>query len=120
MTRMSRNQSEQHDAKTGRFLPGNNGRPKGSRNKLATEFLDDFYAKWQKDGRTILDEVAKTKPHEILRVAAMLLPKELNAEIDVNISLLHEVRGFVEAYRYALTAIGSDRAKLIESGNGSE
>ena len=71
--------SSQTDAKTGRFLPGNNGfggRPKGSRNKLTTAFFDDFYAAWQEHGAEALKTVAKNNPKDFVRAAAMLMPKE--------------------------------------------
>src|SRR5215469_6974149 len=70
------------DAKTGRFLTGNNGggRKVGSRNKLTTEFLDDLYAKWQQHGPDVLERVIRDDPAAFLRTVAQLLPKE----IDVN------------------------------------
>jgi len=70
------------DAKTGRFVTGNNGggRRPGSRNKLTTEFLDDLYAKWQKHGADVLERVIRDDPAAFLRTVAQLMPKE----IDVN------------------------------------
>jgi hypothetical protein len=70
------------DAKTGRFITGNNGggRKLGSRNKLTTEFLDDLYAKWQKHGPDVLERVIRDDPAAFLRTVAQILPKE----IDVN------------------------------------
>ena len=70
------------DAKTGRFVRGNNGggRKPGSRNKLTTEFLDDLYAKWQKHGADVLERVIRDDPAAFLRTVAQLMPKE----IDVN------------------------------------
>jgi len=70
------------DAKTGRFVTGNNGggRKPGSRNKLTTEFLDDLYAKWQKHGADVLERVIRDDPAAFLRTVAQLMPKE----IDVN------------------------------------
>jgi hypothetical protein len=71
--------SSQKDAKTGRFLPGNSGfggRPKGARNKLTTEFFDDFCSAWQKHGAKALEQVAESSPRDFVRVAAMLMPKE--------------------------------------------
>jgi hypothetical protein len=73
---------EGRDAKSGRFVSGNNGggRPKGSRNKLTTEFLDDLYAKWQQHGPDVLERVIRDDPAAFLRTVAQILPKE----IDVN------------------------------------
>jgi hypothetical protein len=70
------------DAKTGRFITGNNGggRKLGSRNKLTAEFLDDLYAKWQQHGADVLERVIRDDPAAFLRTVAQILPKE----IDVN------------------------------------
>lgn len=76
------NALEGRDAKTGRFVTGNNGggRKLGSRNKLTTEFLDDLYAKWQLHGADVLERVIRDDPAAFLRTVAQILPKE----IDVN------------------------------------
>lgn len=52
------------------------GRPKGARNKLTTEFFEDFYAAWQAHGAKALENMAATSPRDFVRVAAMLMPKE--------------------------------------------
>jgi Family of unknown function (DUF5681) len=52
------------------------GRPKGARNKLTTEFFEDFYSAWQKHGAKALEQVAESSPRDFVRVAAMLMPKE--------------------------------------------
>jgi hypothetical protein len=79
---MSRNNGfDQHDIKTGGFLAGNSGnggRPKGSRNKLTPEFLDDVYAKWQTHGREVLDRVIRDRPDQFLKIVASLMPKEID------------------------------------------
>jgi hypothetical protein len=78
---MSQNKAlDGRDAKTGRFVSGNNGggRPKGSRNKLTTEFLDDLYAKWQEHGAEVLERVIRDDPAAFLRTVAQILPKEID------------------------------------------
>ena len=74
------------DAKTGRFITGNNGggRKLGSRNKLTTEFLDDLYAKWQQHGPDVLERVIRDDPAAFLRTVAQTLPKEIDAALNVN------------------------------------
>jgi hypothetical protein len=77
---------ECRDAKTGRFVTGNNGggRQLGSRNKLTTEFLDDLYAKWQKHGPDVLERVIRDDPAVFLRTVAQILPTEIDAALNVN------------------------------------
>jgi hypothetical protein len=62
------------------FKPGQSGnpagRPKGSRNKLTSEFFDDFFAAWQTYGAKALKDVAENNPRDFVRAAAMLMPKE--------------------------------------------
>jgi hypothetical protein len=79
--------ASQKDAKTGWFLPGNSGfggRPKGARNKLTTEFFDDFYSAWQEHGAKAIKQVAETYPRDFVRVAAMLMPKEFEIKTPVD------------------------------------
>ncbi len=76
---------EGQDPKTGRFLPGNSGfggRPKGSRNKLGEQFLEDLLEAWRKDGPEVIDRVFRTKPEVALKVIASILPKEVNLKVD--------------------------------------
>jgi hypothetical protein len=51
------------DRTTGRFLPGNVGnplgRPRGSRNALAAEFIFDLQQEWMKSGKQALERVAQ-------------------------------------------------------------
>ena len=58
-----------------------NGRPKGSRNKLAEQFLADFYTLWLDEGKGALDRMVKERPHEFVKVAASLIPSEANLKI---------------------------------------
>jgi hypothetical protein len=118
---MSRNNGlDQRDTKTGRFLPGNAGRKRGSRNLLSERFLLDLRNEWEASGVDCLRRVAKDQPHIFVKVVAGLLPQQVDETLNLNVSVLAEIKDFVEAYRYALHTIGSDRAKLIESGNGSD
>jgi hypothetical protein len=67
------------------FKPGQSGnpkgRPKGSRNKINEAFLRDFYEAWEAMGRPALVAAAWTDPVAFVRVAAGLLPKELEATV---------------------------------------
>lgn len=63
-----------------RFKPGNTlgGRTKGSRNKFAEQFFTDFHADWKLHGVQVLQDCRKEDPATYLRVAAAIIPKELN------------------------------------------
>ena len=62
MTENNRNTMNDRDQMAA-FLAGNNGggRKKGSRNKLAEQFIDP-HDEWQKNGRNALKRVAEDEP----------------------------------------------------------
>jgi hypothetical protein len=64
------------------FKPGNRGRPKGSRNKLGEAFIEDLHAAWEKHGMAAIEATIKNQLAQFLRVIAMLMPKELNLNIN--------------------------------------
>lgn len=112
------------DPQSGRFLSGNSGggRKLGSRNKLTTEFLDDLCRKWYKHGSEVLDRVIRDDPAAFLRTVAQILPKELDATLNVNAGLFDRARDFNEAYDLALRYIGAERDEppLIEANDAAE
>lgn len=67
------------------------GRPTGSRNRLAENFLVDLLSVYDKHGKAAIECVALNQPAEFLRIIAKLLPRKAEIEIsaahEINISL---------------------------------
>jgi hypothetical protein len=69
-----------------RWKPGQSGnpsgRPIGARSKFSEAKVADFAADWDKHGAGVLERVRMTDPATYLRVAAVLVPKELNVAVE--------------------------------------
>jgi hypothetical protein len=71
--------SERDD--NGRFLPGHEGipgagRPKGSKQSLADQFIYDLAELWEREGKNILAQMAAEKPCELVRAVTRVLPRD--------------------------------------------
>src|SRR5215831_10654108 len=56
--------------------PKSGGRTRGARNKLSVAFLEAFAADFGQHGAEVIKIVRLEKPHEYLKTAAYLMPKE--------------------------------------------
>lgn len=67
----------------GRFVTGNigGGRPKGARNKLGEEFLQDMLADWKENGAAAITAARLENPLGYVKVTASILPRELNLRV---------------------------------------
>lgn len=104
------------------FKPGNPGRPKGSRNKLGEAFLEDMLADWEANGPATIREVRETKPDQYLKVVAMILPKDLNINVNntdhlTDDQLIERIRSLDAAIRPFLALEAESR---VDGGNGPE
>jgi hypothetical protein len=98
------------------YRPGQSGnpagRPKGARNKLGEQFINDLYADWQKHGVDTLARVRDEKPDQYLKVVASILPKDLNVNINsmddlTDDQLIQRIRSLDSAIRPFLDAQGA-------------
>lgn len=90
------------DSETGQFIQGVSGnpvgRPRGSRAKLGEAFLFDLRGEWQRSGISALERVAKDDPTAFVKVVANVLPREVDATLNVDFSA---AASFIEAFRLA-------------------
>ena len=64
------------------------GRPKGSRHKLAESFINDVQEDWKVNGKEALAKVRADDPATYLRVVASILPKEIEVEVGQGLAAL--------------------------------
>jgi hypothetical protein len=93
------------------------GRPKGSRNKLAGEFIDALASDFADNGAAAIAKVRQDKPDVYIRVVAAILPKEL--DIALNVSAFaddyQDAREFARAYKLARSMIGATEPPMDNS-----
>lgn len=59
-----------------------NGRPKGSRNKLAESFVGDLLADWEANGADAIKDMREKSPTDYCKVVAAVIPKEVNHTVE--------------------------------------
>jgi Family of unknown function (DUF5681) len=93
------------------------GRPVGSRNRFTEKFWNDFHCAWQNHGKKALEDCARDNPKDFVKVAAMLVPKDAENKLEVQIGINTDLKAFLNDYRLvreAMQRIGADPI-LLES-----
>ena len=78
----------------GRFIAGNNlgqGRPRGSRNILSEDFIEDFRTVWAESGIGAIRTMAADDPVAFVKTAASLLPKDFALSLDDDLPMINKV-----------------------------
>ena len=120
---MADDKRAEQDPKTGRFLPGNTGfggRPKGSRNKLGEEFLEDLHAEWTEHGKSTLKLAREDKPMDFVRMVAGILPRDLLIRTAPEDAMTDdELADTIQALADALADIRADREGISPTHSGT-
>ena len=95
------------------FQPGNPGRPKGSRNKLAEAFTQALHDDFMEHGEVVIATVRAEKPDQYLKVIASLVPKDVN----LNVNNMDEMTDAELAER--IQSLATTLAPFIAGGTGN-
>jgi len=85
----------------GRFLTGNNGggRPVGSRNRLAVEFVDGLASEFAARGQQAIKQVCKNDPVAFLKIVSSVLPREVLLKATLNVTATDEYEDLCAVHR---------------------
>jgi hypothetical protein len=64
-----------------KFQPGQGGRPRGARNRLARKFLDDLLEDWEEHGAGAIKIMRIEDPAKYVTIVAQVLPREFELNI---------------------------------------
>src|SRR5215831_4755894 len=124
MAKKSIEDTEQRRDQGGRFLMGHNGgpgRPKGSRNKLAQDFIDKVYEDWQAHGAKAIIAMREQSPSKYCALIAALIPQHFKFEHEHTLMLSEdELRARLLEVRQKLPDSDVDPALLGPPPDGSQ
>ena len=65
-------------------MGGECGNPNPRRRRLTEAFIEDFQLIWEQEGIGAIQRVARNDPSTFLRVAASLMPRDINLNVGLN------------------------------------
>jgi SepF-like predicted cell division protein (DUF552 family) len=68
-------------AQVSTWPPDQGGPTRGSRNKLASDFLKDLHTDWLEHGAAAIKIMRIERPSEYVKVVAAILPRDLSIEV---------------------------------------
>jgi hypothetical protein len=86
---------------------------KGSRAKLGEAFLADLHAQWEKSGAEALRKCAENEPTQFVKIVSNLMPREIDAQLSIDVDLLTQTRNFHDAWTLARRTLGMDDDPLL-------
>ena len=93
------------------FQPGHSGRPKGTRNKLTSKFLEDLLADWQENGAAAIRICRIEDPVAYCKLVAGTLPRDLHIETTAVTELAEdELDRMIETLRERALAARQEQA----------
>jgi hypothetical protein len=101
------------DPETGRIRPGSTlnpkGRPKGARSRLSDAFFQALAEVWEAQGMDAMIKTATDEPATFVRVAASLMPKQVQEVAEDQLASLSEedVDAVIELARKARQTEGA-------------
>src|SRR6266700_8208362 len=90
------------------------GRPKGTRNAIQEHFLRDFVVVWQQYGEQALRRCAIEEPGKFVKIAAMLLPR--NVEVSATVDVAVDVTDFRQRFDHAVELLGNKPGPKLING----
>ena len=105
-------------AANGRLLPGNpgGGRPLGSRQKLAEQFIRDAYELWKVEGPAALLQLRREDNAKFVQVMVGLIPRDLVLTVEADESPFAQLSPDEKRKLAAqiMETIRSDQAKIVD------
>jgi hypothetical protein len=71
--------------------PSRGGRRKGSRDRVETKMLEAIARDFEEHGEEAIRICRVERPNEYLKLVASLLPREVEATIDGNVEVTHQI-----------------------------